>query len=85
MTHRVGDLCHLLGRTEACRIIGHEIGVGSLHDYPTDWWHVETPEGTLLVEPWQITETWPVEDDLGKYEPPACRFSTLDAEPEESD
>lgn len=83
-TPRVGDLCHLLGRTDACRIVGHEIAVGS-NDAPIDWWHVETPEGSLLVESWQITDTWLAEDDLGKYEPPACRFSTLDAESEESE
>lgn len=73
---RVGYLCNLLGRTDACRIVAHEVGPGR-DDQPVDWWLVETEDGQTRVESWQITNVWAPVDECKEYEPPASRLGII--------
>ena len=70
----VGDLCHILGRLDTCRIVGRETVPGD-HDQPSELWIVETPDGTSEVLSAEITASWTVtEQHDGRYVPPPPRI-----------
>lgn len=79
MTHRVGNLCHVSGRIDTCRITSIESVPAGSHDGLVDMLTIETQDGLLTVESRDIVRSWPAKDGCAGYEPPASRCGSITA------